>query len=107
MKQHSRVAFSGGADEAMSVAGGSMSKAETVRTGRVGKTDLRLMRKDGRLFRLADGTEGENADEVWQRLSRGSRQGKPQVLRFRWCARFRRRFPNGFNFGGLNAEARL
>jgi hypothetical protein len=32
-----------------------MSKAETVRTGKLGKADLRLVRKNGRLFGLADG----------------------------------------------------
>ena len=62
-----------------------MSKAETVRTGKLGKADLRLVRKNGRLFGLADGkvcVEGENADEVWQRLHDEAGKANPKYFGF-------------------------
>jgi hypothetical protein len=75
----------------------------------LGKTDLRLARKDGRLFGLADGkvcVEGENADEVWQRLHDEAGKANPKYFGFDGArARFLRFFPNGFHSAGYtNAE---
>ena len=57
-----------------------MSRAETVRSGRLGKVELRLARKDGRYFGLADGkivVEGEDADDVWRRLHDDAGKSNP------------------------------
>jgi len=43
-----------------------MSKAQTVLTGKFGKKDLRLVKKDSRFFGLSDGVlcvEGDDADK--------------------------------------------
>jgi hypothetical protein len=86
-----------------------MSKAEMIRTSKLGKRDLRLARKDGRLFGLADGkvcVEGENADEVWQRLHDEAGKANPKYFGFDGArARFLRFFPNGFHSASYtNAE---
>jgi hypothetical protein len=87
-----------------------MSKAETVRTGKLGKTDLRLVRKDSRLFGLADGkvcVEGEHADEVWQRLHDEAGKASPKYFGFDGArARFLRFFPNGFHSTGYTKAER-
>jgi hypothetical protein len=86
-----------------------MSKAETIRTGRMGKKELRLVRKDGRFFGLADGkvcVEGEKADDVWRQLHDDAGKGDPKYFGFEGArARFLRFFPNGFHSAGYtNAE---
>jgi len=78
-----------------------MSKAETVRTGKLGKTELRLVRKDGRFFGVADGkicANGENPDDVWRRLHDEVGKANPKYFGFDGArARFLRFFPNGFH----------
>ena len=77
-----------------------MSKAETVQKGKLGKKDLRLVRKDGRFFGLADGklcVEGEKADDVWRQLHDDAGKGDPRYFGFDGArARFLHFFPNGF-----------
>ncbi|WP_342640178.1 hypothetical protein [Rhodoligotrophos ferricapiens] len=86
-----------------------MSKAETIRIGRLGKKELRLVRKDGRFFGLAHGkvcVEGEKADDVWRQLHDDAGKGDPKYFGFEGAwARFLRFFPNGFHSAGYtNAE---
>jgi hypothetical protein len=74
--------------------------AETVRSTKVGKRELRLVRKDGRFFGLADGAicvEGADADDVWGRLHRESGKLDPRYFGYDGAKqRFTRLFPGGF-----------
>jgi hypothetical protein len=87
-----------------------MSKAETIRTGRLGKKELRLVRKDGCFFGLADDkvcVEGEKADDVWRRLHDEARKANPKYFGFDGArARFLRFFPNGFHSVGYASAER-
>jgi hypothetical protein len=87
-----------------------MSKAETIRSGEMGKTDLRLVRKSGRFFGLAGGkvcVEGENADDVWRRLHDEAGKANPKYFGFDGArARFLRFFPNGFHSKGYTDAER-
>ncbi|ESY81895.1 hypothetical protein X740_07990 [Mesorhizobium sp. LNHC221B00] len=87
-----------------------MSKAETIRTGTLGKKALRLVKKDGRFFGLADGaicSEGENADEVWQRLHDDAGKSDPKYFGFDGARnRFLKFFPNGFHSEGYASQER-
>ena len=87
-----------------------MSKAETIRSGEMGKTDLRLVQKSGRFFGLAGGkvcVEGENADDVWRRLHDEAGKANPKYFGFDGArARFLRFFPNGFHSKGYTDAER-
>jgi hypothetical protein len=87
-----------------------MTKAETMRTGTLGKKALRLVKKDGRFFGLSDGIvciEGENAVEVWRQLHDDAGKGDPKYFGYSGArARFLRFFPNGFHSDGYVAEER-
>lgn len=87
-----------------------MAKAETVRTGKLGNTELRLARKDGRFFGLADGKiiiEGGDADDVWRRLHDEAGKANPKYFGFDGArARFLRFFPNGFHSTGYTEAER-
>jgi len=74
-----------------------MSKAETIRSAKLGKKELRLVRMNGRYFGLADGVkcaEGENADDVWRQLHDDAGE------------RFLTFFPNGFHSDGYASQER-
>ena len=87
-----------------------MSKAETVRTGKLGKKELRLVKMNGRFFGLADGvkcTEGENADFVWQQLHDDAGKSDPKYFGFDGArSRFLKFFPNGFHSAGYASQER-
>lgn len=87
-----------------------MSKAETIRTGKLGKKQLRLVRKEGRFFGLADGIvfgEGGDADDVWQQLHDEAGKSNPKYFGFDGArTRFLRFFPNGFSSDGYAAQER-
>src|SRR5262249_43515104 len=87
-----------------------MSKAETVRTGKLGKRELRLVRKDARFFGLVDGkvcAEGESADDVWRRVHDDAGKSDPKYFGFDGArARFLHFFPNGFNSAGYAGHER-
>jgi hypothetical protein len=78
-----------------------MGKAETIRTGKLGKKDLRLVLKDRRFFGLADGqihAEGENADDVWRRLHDEIGKANPKYFGFDGARnRFLHWFAGGFD----------
>lgn len=87
-----------------------MSKAETVRTTKLGKKELRLVRMNGRFFGLADGVrcaEGDDADDVWRRLHDDAGKGDPKYFGFSGArARFATFFPNGFHSDGYASQER-
>ncbi len=87
-----------------------MSIAETVRTGSLGKRALRLVKKDGQFFGLADGkicTEGDNADDVWRRLHDEAGKSDPKYFGFTGArSRFLKFFPNGFHSNGYTSQER-
>lgn len=87
-----------------------MSKAETIRTGKLGKMDLRLVKMHGRFFGLADGVkcaEGENADTVWQQLHNDAGKSDPKYFGFDGARnRFLKFFPNGFQSDGYAGQER-
>lgn len=78
-----------------------MGKAQTVRTGKLGKSELRLVRKDGHFFGLADGkicAKGEQPDDVWRRLHDEVGKANPKYFGFDGArTRFLRFFPKGFH----------
>jgi hypothetical protein len=77
-----------------------MTKAETIRTAKLGKKDLRLVRKDGRFFGLVEGevcVEGESADDVWRRLHDEAGKADPKYFGFNGAPnRFLHWFAGGF-----------
>lgn len=87
-----------------------MSKAEIIRTGKLGKKELRLVKMNGRFFGLVDGarcTEGENADDVWRQLHDDAGKGDPKYFGFDGARnRFLKFFPNGFHSGGYSSQER-
>lgn len=87
-----------------------MSKAETIRSGRLGSKDLRLVRKGTRFYGLVDGiicVEGDVADEVWRLLHDDAGKSDPRYLGFDGArARFLRFFPGGFQSEGYAMRER-
>lgn len=87
-----------------------MGKAETIRTGKLGKKELRLVVKSDAFFGLADGvvcTEGDDADDVWRRLHDEAGKSDPQYFGFEGARnRFLKFFPGGFQSEGYAVEER-
>lgn len=87
-----------------------MSKAETIRSGRLGKKELRLVWMNGRFFGLVDGkpcTEGDDAEEVWRGLQDDAGKTDPNYFGFDGARnRFRTFFPNGFHSDGYASQER-
>ena len=88
-----------------------MAKAETVRRGQLGKTELRLVKVEGRRFHgLADGkpiVDGEDADEVWRRLHDEAGRGSPRYFGYDGArTRFLHWFEDGFQSHRFLAEER-
>lgn len=87
-----------------------MSKAETIRTGKLGKKELRLVKMNGRFFGLADGVrcaEGDNADDVWRQLHEDAGKSDPKYFGFDGArGRFLKFFPNGFLSDGYASQER-
>jgi hypothetical protein len=87
-----------------------MSKAETIRTAKLGKIELRLVRMNGWFFGLADGircTEGDNADDVWRQLHDDAGKSDPKYFGFDGArSRFLKFFPNGFHSDGYAGQER-
>ena len=87
-----------------------MSKAETIRSGTLGKKALRLVRKDGRFFGLADGkvcVEGDSAEDVWRQLHDDAGKSDPKYFGFDGArSRFLKFFPNGFHSEGYASQER-
>lgn len=86
------------------------SSAETIRTGKLGKKELRLVKKDGSFFGLADGkicAEGDDADDVWQRLHDDAGKSDPKYFGFDGARnRFLKFFPSGFHSDGYASQER-
>lgn len=87
-----------------------MSKAETIRTGILGKKALRLAKMDDRYFGLSDGKvviEGEDADDVWRQLHDDAGKADPSYFGFSGArSRFLKFFPNGFHSEGFTSHER-
>lgn len=87
-----------------------MTKAETIRSTKLGKKELRLVRMSGRYFGLADGVrcaEGENADDVWRQLHDDAGKSDPKYFGFDGARkRFLTFFPNGFHSDGYASQER-
>ncbi|RVH43155.1 hypothetical protein [Sinorhizobium meliloti] len=87
-----------------------MSKAETIRSAKLGKKELRLVRMNDRYFGLADGircAEGENADDVWRQLHDDAGKSDPKYFGFDGAKkRFLGFFPNGFHSNGYASQER-
>lgn len=77
-----------------------MSATRTIRTGKLGKRDLRLVRKGGRYFGMADVkvcAEGDSEDDVWRRLHDDAGKGDPHYFGFDGArARFLQFMTDGF-----------
>lgn len=84
---------------------------KTIRTGKLGKVELRLVEKDGELHGVADeggkrivhvtGEDGETIDQIWMRLQ--DEVGRKSVNYFGYegaRARFLKYFPGGFASDG-------
>ena len=82
------------------------ASARTVRRGRIGKHNLRLVEKDSHFYGLVDGqryVDGSDADDVWRRLHDDAGKADPRYFGFDGArARFLRFFPNGFRSNGFS-----
>jgi hypothetical protein len=78
----------------------TLSKAETVKKGNLGATELRLVKHAAQFHGLADGrpiVEGEDADDVWHRLQDEIAKANPKYFGFDGARnRFLSYFPSGF-----------
>lgn len=87
-----------------------MSKAETIRTGKLGKKELRLVRMNDCFFGRVDGapcTEGGDAEDVWRRLHEDAGKSDPSYFGFDGARnRFLTFFPNGFHSDGYASQER-
>jgi hypothetical protein len=87
-----------------------VARAETVRRGKLGNKELRLVRRDGSFFALIDGrgiVKGEVAQDLWQRLHDEAGKANPKYFGFDGArARFLRFFPNGFHSAGYAGQER-
>lgn len=87
-----------------------MPPAKTLKTGKLGIHDLRLAQQGKLYFGLADGkirTEGEDADDVWQRLHDEAGKSDPRYFGYDGArSRFLKFFPNGFHSDGYTSQER-
>lgn len=87
-----------------------MAKAKTIRNGKLGKRDLRLVEQDGTFFGLADGkicVQGSDGNEVWQTLHDDAGKSDPKYFGFKGArSRFLKFFPNGFDSDGYRTQER-
>jgi hypothetical protein len=87
-----------------------VSKAQTIRTGKLGKKELRLVKMSGRIFGLADGDrccEGEDADDVWRQLQNNAGKSDPKYFGFNGAqSRFLKFFPRGFHSESYGSQER-
>lgn len=86
-----------------------MGKIQTIRSGKLGKTELRLVKKDGTIYGLADGKiyiEGSDPDDVWRRLHDEAGKANPNYFGYDGArSRFLKSFPGGFHSADyVNAE---
>jgi hypothetical protein len=87
---------------------------KTIRTGKVGKRELRLVEKSGRFFGVINGTgrrepliEGDVADDVWRRLHDAARKADPAYFGYDGARnRFLRFFHGGFRSADFVREER-
>lgn len=78
-----------------------MATPQTIRKGTLGKTELHLVRSQGRFYGLADRkqiTEGDDADDVWRRLHDEAGKSNPKYFGYAGArARFLHWFAGGFD----------
>ena len=86
------------------------TSARTIRQGKLGKYNLRLVQKDGHFYGLVDGkkcVDGADAEDVWRRLRRDAGKTDPKYFGFAGArSRFLKFFPNGFHSDGFASEER-
>lgn len=86
------------------------ASARTIRRGRLGKHNLRLVEKDRHFYGLVDGQQivvGSDADKVWRRLHDDAGKADPRYFGFEGArARFLKFFPNGFRSDGFSSMER-
>lgn len=74
---------------------------KTVRTGKLGKRELRLVSKDGRFYGLVDGrisSQDKDADAAWKQLHDEAGKSDPRYFGYAGArSRFLRFFPGGFS----------
>lgn len=84
--------------------------AKTIRTGTLGKVDLRLAQQGHEFFGIADGkimVQGGEADDVWRRLHDEAGKSDPKYFGFDGAiSRFLKFFPNGFHSPGFDSQER-
>ena len=84
--------------------------AKTIRTGTLGKVDLRLAQEGQEFFGISDGkiiVQGGDADDVWRRLHDEAGKSDPKYFGFDGAInRFLKFFPNGFNSPGFDSQER-
>ena len=84
--------------------------ARTIRQGRLGKHDLRLVEKNRHYYGLVDGqrcVDGSEADDVWRRLHDDAGKADPRYFGFDGArVRFLKFFPNGFRSDGFSSMER-
>lgn len=77
-----------------------MAMARTVKNGKLGKHDMRLVLKEANYYGLIDGrqcVQGTDPEEVWRRLHDEARKADPRYFGFDGArARFLHFFPGGF-----------
>jgi hypothetical protein len=84
--------------------------AKTIRTAKLGNTDLRLAQQGDEFYGLADGkviVQGTDADDTWRRLHDKAGESDPSFFGFDGAIkRFLRFFPNGFRSAGFDDQER-
>lgn len=87
-----------------------VAKAETIRKGNLGKTELRLVLSEGRFYGLVDGkktVDGDEVDDVWRRLHDEAGKANAKYFGFSGArARFLHWFREGFQSGEYAASER-
>lgn len=87
-----------------------MTKAKTIRTGKLGNRELRLVEMGGVFHGLSDGTvctTGPNANIVWENLHKEAGKSDPKYFGYEDArSRFLKFFPNGFDSDGYRGEER-
>jgi hypothetical protein len=87
-----------------------MAVPQTIRTAKLGKSELRLVRKDGVFYGLAEGrrcVEGVDPEDVWKRLQHEAGKADPRYFGYAGArARFLKFFPNGFASPGFAGQER-